>query len=181
MKERRNAGSIQNENTIVSGYASTFTAYLMTEIDNVKYYEKIMPNAFRAADLSDVVFLIDHEGPVLARTKAGSLKVWADANGLAFAADLGNTENARRALEDITAKNYTQMSFSFTVAEDHYDEKTHTRVIDRIKRVFDVSAVKFPQNPGTNISLDQYAQDYYKRAAERERLRLQIKIAKARG
>ena len=45
------------------------------------------------------------------------------------------------------------MSFAFTVAEDHYDKATHTRVIDRIAKVFDVSAVSFPANPNTSLSI----------------------------
>ena len=38
------------------------------------------------------------------------------------------------------------------VAEDNYDEVTHTRTITKIKKVYDVSAVDLPANPNTDIS-----------------------------
>lgn len=55
--------------------------------------------------------------------------------------------------EDIATGNYSQMSFSFVVDSDHYDRTTRTRVIDRIKKLYDISAVSFPANPGTEIGL----------------------------
>ena len=181
MKEIRTAGSIQKEKTVISGYASTFDIYPITKIDGVQYYERISRDAFKGADLSDIVFLQDHTGAVLARTKNGSLKVWTDSKGLRFEADLGKTTKARQALEDIKAGNYQQCSFSFTVASDHYEKETKTRVIDSIARVYDVSAVSFPANPYTSI--DDGIKEYFTRAADldRERLKLKIKIAQIRG
>ena len=59
------------------------------------------------------------------------------------------------------------MSFAFTVAEDHYDKATHTRVIDRIAKVFDVSPVSFPANPGTELSVS--TRDYFNGVIEMEK------------
>ena len=46
------------------------------------------------------------------------------------------------------------MSFAFTVAEDRYEEKDRvvTRYIERIKKIYDVSAVSIPANDATEIS-----------------------------
>ena len=44
------------------------------------------------------------------------------------------------------------MSWAFTVAEEEYDKETRTRIIKRIKKVYDVSAVSIPANDGTIIS-----------------------------
>ena len=59
------------------------------------------------------------------------------------------------------------MSFAFTVAEDHYDKATHTRVIDRIAKVFDVSPVSFPANPTTELGVS--TRDYFNGVIEAEK------------
>ena len=138
---------------MVEGYASTYDTYVLFSQDGVDYSERIEPTAFEGADLSDVVFRVDHEGPVYARSSAGTVEVWADEHGLAQRSDLSRTQRSRDVFADIEAGNYPQMSFAFTVAEDHYDKATHTRVIDRIAKVYDVSAVSFPANPNTSLSI----------------------------
>ena len=153
----------------VEGYASTFEPYALMRIDGVDYMERIEPTAFDGADMSDVVFRIDHEGRVYARTSAGTLEVWADEHGLANRTDLSKTQAAREIFADIEAGNYPKMSFAFTVAEDgdEYDKATHTRIIHRIAKVFDVSPVSFPANPGTELSVA--TRDYFDGVIEAER------------
>lgn len=150
----------------VEGYASTFQPYTLMTIDDIDYKEQIMPDAFDGADLSDVVFRVDHQGPVYARTSAGTVQVWTDEHGLAQKTDLGMTARGRELYADIAAGNYPQMSFAFRVAEDHYDKATHTRVIDRIEKVFDVSPVCFPANPTTELSVS--TRDYFNGVIEME-------------
>lgn len=149
----------------VEGYASTFEPYKLLTFDGVDYYERIEPTAFANTDLSDVVFLRDHEGRVLARTKNGTIELSVDNIGLHTRTDLGKTGASREMFEDIQARNYTQMSFSFIVDDDEYEEETHTRVIKSIKKLYDISAVAFPANPGTNIGLSM--RDYFDGAIER--------------
>ena len=151
----------------VSGYASTFEPYVLFTQDGVDYSERIEPTAFDEADLSDVVFRIDHTGRVYARSSAGTVKVWRDDHGLGVNAFLGKTQQARDLFADIEAGNYPKMSFAFTVAEDHYDKATHTRVIDRIAKVFDVSPVSFPANPGTELCVS--TRDYFNGVIEAEK------------
>ena len=137
----------------VKGYASTFDPYVLFSRDGIDYSERIEPTAFDEADLSDVVFRVDHIGRVYARTSAGTVEVWHDEHGLGTTADLSKTQAARDVFADIKAGNYPKMSIAFTVAEDHFDRATHTRVIDRIAKVFDVSPVSFPANPNTELSV----------------------------
>ena len=151
----------------VEGYASTFQPYTLMTVDDIDYKEQIMPDAFNDADMSDVVFRVDHQGPVYARTSAGSLEVWTDEHGLAQRTDLGRTQRAKELYADIAAGNYPQMSFAFSVAEDHYDKATHTRIIDRVAKVFDVSPVVFPANPTTELSIS--TRDYFNGVIEAER------------
>ena len=152
----------------VKGYASTFEPYLMfTDEDGVEYFEQIDPHAFDDADMSDVVFRIDHEGAVYARTSAGTVELWTDEHGLGNRADLSKTQKARDLYEDIKVGNYPKMSFAFTVAEDHYDRATHTRIVDRIQKVYDVSPVSFPANPTTELSVS--TRDYFNGVIEAEK------------
>ena len=151
----------------VEGYASTYQPYVLLTRDGVDYSERIEPTAFDGADLSDVVFRVDHEGPVYARTSAGTVQLWTDEHGLGQRTDLGRTQRARDLFYDIAAGNYPKMSFAFTVAEDHFDKETHTRVIDRIAKVFDVSPVSFPANPSTELSIS--TRDYFDGVIEAEK------------
>lgn len=73
-----------DENYIVEGYASTFEPYVLwrdpdTEIE---YIEQIDTKAFDETDMSDVVFRVDHSGPVYARTKNKLIELSVDDHGL---------------------------------------------------------------------------------------------------
>ena len=158
----------EEQSYIVEGYASTYDSYkLFTDDNGTEYFERIEPTAFNGADMTDVVFRVDHEGRVYARTSAGTLSVWMDEHGLANRTDLSKTQAARELYADIEAGNYPKMSFAFTVAEDHYDKATHTRVIDRIAKVYDVSPVSFPANPSTELSVS--TRDYFNGVIEAEK------------
>ena len=158
---------------LVEGYASTFEPYKLIEIDGLDYNERIDPKAFDEADMTDVVYRIDHEGKVFARSSAGTIKLDVDEHGLHQVTDLSRTAAGREHFEEIKAGNYPQMSFAFTVGEDHYDEKTRTRIIDRIEKVFDISAVGFPANPTTELHVRDYFNGVIEaeKAAEAERLK----------
>ena len=165
----------------VEGYASTFEPYVLFEMDGIQYKEQIMPDAFAECDMTDVIFVKDHEGTVFARTKNGSLNLDVDNYGLLSRADLGRTSAAREMHEEIEAKMYTQMSFAFTVAEDSYDVEQHLRKILRIKKLYDVSAVSFPANPGTDISVATRSRfDGFIEQEKAERLAKEAKLAAAR-
>ena len=150
----------EEDSYIVEGYASTFEEYELWEDEYVIFRERIEPTAFDEADMSDVVFLLDHTGRVYARTKNDTVKLETDEKGLFTRTDLSKTSASREVYEDIEAGNYSQMSFAFTVAADRFEEKRaegektiYTRIIDRINKVYDISAVGFPANPTTNIGV----------------------------
>lgn len=137
----------------VEGYATTFNQpYLLYEIDGIKYYEEIDRNALEGADLSDVIMQYDHQGKVLARLSNGTLGLEANDKGLFIYADLSKSQEARELYEEIKNGLVTKMSWAFTVAEDEYNRETRTRIIKKIKKVYDVSAVSIPANDGTIIS-----------------------------
>lgn len=142
----------------VEGYATTYSIpYVLMEIDGVKYMERIAPNALVGADMSDVIFQYDHQGKVLARKANGTLILEPnDQHGLFIAADLSKSAEARNLYEEIKNGLVTQMSWVFKVEKDSYDRATHTRTIEKVSKVYDVSAVTYPANSDTNI----YARSY---------------------
>lgn len=180
----------ESENTPsyrVSGYASTFAPYELFELDGVKYNERIEPTAFDEADMSDVIFLYNHEGMVYARQKNGTLGIATDDHGLKAVADLSLTEQSRQMYEQIASGLVDQMSFAFTVAEDEVQKDSkdsYTRVIKRIGKIYDVSAVSIPANPDTDISAisARRAFDGVIKEAEAERLERAkaLELAKAK-
>ena len=135
----------------VSGYASTFDTYTLFEVDGIEYKERIDSHAFDNADMSDVIMQYDHEGKVFARTSNGTLYVSVDERGLKVEADLSTTEASRELYDEIASGLIIKMSFAFKVSEEHYDSNSHTRVVDKISKVYDVSAVSIPANPDTEI------------------------------
>lgn len=160
---------------IVEGYATTFDdPYVLYEFDGVSYSERIARSALDGADISDVIMQYDHEGRVYARQSNGTLQITPDDHGIKIHADLSSTEGSRALYDDIKAGLITRMSWAFTVAEDAYDRDTHTRTIQRIKKVYDVSAVSIPANPNTEIA----ARDYFSAKIEAEKLRRARQIKK---
>lgn len=177
----------KNEGYIVEGYASTFEPYTLWFDGDVEIREQIDPKAFAEADMGDVIMQYDHEGRVYARQSNGTLEVSVDDHGLKIRADLSKTEGARQLYEEIRSGMITQMSFAFSIAEDEYDKKEHLRTVKRIRKLYDVSAVSIPANPGTEISARSYAEGVIEQerlelaeAEERERkikiLRLRLEI-----
>lgn len=154
----------------VEGYASTFNdPYTLYKYGDWEYVEIIDPDAFRDADMSDVIFQLNHEGKVYARMSNHTLIVEPDQHGLFVAADLGKTTNSRMMWEDIDAGLITKMSWGFTIAPDGLsyvdDESEHrtTATITKVEKVFDVSVVSLPADPNTEIS----ARSLYDGAIER--------------
>lgn len=145
---------------LVRGYASTFNQpYTLYSDDTLEIREQISSDAFREADMSDVIFQYNHEGRVFARMSNGTLGVSTDDIGLAIVADLGGTEIGRGLYEEIKGGYTNKMSFGFKVNGEEWDSREEngrileTRTITRVEKVYDVSAVSIPANDGTSISV----------------------------
>jgi len=151
---------------LVEGYASTFEPYKLIEIDGIDYNERIDEHAFDETDMTDVVYRIDHEGKVFARSSAGTITLDIDEHGLHQVTDLSKTKAGREHFEEIRAGLYPQMSFAFTVAEDHYDEETRTRVVDKVAKIYDISSVAFPANDTTEL----HVRDFFNGVIEAEKI-----------
>ena len=168
---------------LVEGYASTFETYVLFEDEGIEYKERILPEAFDNCDMSDVIFLKDHEGTVFARTKNNTLTLEVDKNGLLTKTDLSKTSASREMFEEISTGMYSQMSFAFIVDDDEYNTTEHLRTIRHIKKIFDVSAVSFPANPTTDISVatrSRFDGFIEQEKAERLAREHEIEVARAR-
>lgn len=162
----------EDQKYIVEGYATTFDdPYVLFEYDGNKYMEQIDRNALTGSDMADVIFLYNHEGMVYARQSNGTLRLSINEHGLYVRADLSSTEASRQMYESIKAGLVTQMSWAFTVEEESYNEKTRTRSILKVRKVYDVSAVSIPANPNTDISARSYWDGVIEEERRRERER----------
>lgn len=159
--EERAEGEELKDEYIVTGYASTFDdPYLLWEEPGLKVYEKVDRHAFDDTDMEDVIMQYDHAGRVFARIRNNTLTVSPDNTGLFIRADLGGTDIGRGLYQEIAGGYTDRMSFGFTVDEDTREisedrtdgSTTVVRTILKVGKLFDVSAVSLPANPGTSIS-----------------------------
>lgn len=150
-----------DEEMKVTGYATTFDeSYTLYDDGEYEVREVIDPSAFDNCDMSDVIAQYNHEGRVLARLSNGTLELNVDKpNGLLINADLSGTELGRQIYEEIKGGYTNKMSMGFKVdrsadvwTRENIDNKTiETRRINSIVKLYDVSAVSIPANPGTSI------------------------------
>ena len=147
---------------IVRGYASTFgNAYTLYSDNDYEIREIVSPDAFRETDMTDVIMQYNHEGRVFARVSNGTLSVRTDDVGLAIEANLGGTELGRQLYEEIDGGYTDKMSIGLKVDREadvwtrqEIGRKTiETRTINRIVKLYDVSAVSIPANDATSISV----------------------------
>lgn len=179
--------SENEEDRTVEGYATTFDEpyYLYTikdkdGNDSAIVYEEVDRNAFADADLSDVIMQYDHQGRVFARLSNNTLSLEEDDHGLKVRAYLGGTELGRQLYDEIKGGYTNKMSFGFTVSKDnlerHANGRDYIRKIEGIKKLYDVSAVSYPQNPFTSISeATRAALDGEIQKLEQERLTEEIR------
>ena len=171
-------------NYYIEGYAARFEPYVLFTEDGVDYYEQFLREGFANCDMTDIIYLYDHQGKVLARVSNGTLIVEVRDDGLFFAADLGKTEAARTLYDEICAGMITKMSWRFALGDYYYDPETHTFTHYTIKKIYDVSAVSIPANNDTEINARSWADGVISLRARRDaeldnakaKIKLKIKI-----
>jgi HK97 family phage prohead protease len=162
------AGEITDNTQIVEGYALRYNEpTVITQIDGIDYYEVIDSGALDGADLSDVPFKYNHDDSFLitARTRNKTLELFPNNEGLYIRANLSNTTAGNDLYTAIQRGDIDKMSFAFVVAQEKYDRQTRTRHIQKIEKLFDVSAVDLPAYDTTSIS----ARSFFNMEIEKER------------
>lgn len=137
----------------VSGYAAVFNE----EADIGGWFrEVILPGAFTAAiTRDDVVFLVNHEGLPLARTRSGTLILKEDSHGLYIESELDTSDpDVKAIIPKMKRRDLDKMSFAFTAMVQEWDdsEETPLRSIKEAQ-LHDVSIVTNPAYDGTDIGL----------------------------
>ena len=156
---------LQEDEMIVEGTAIVFDSpTVMYEVDGIKYYEIIERGALEEAKIDDVVLNVDHVGKPAAKTRNKTLELTLHENRLDIRADLSKNATGRELHEDIKNGFYDKMSFAFNVTDEEYDRENRTRIIKKIGRLYDVSAVTVPAYDQTSIM----ARSFFAAEAEKE-------------
>ena len=160
---------------IIEGYAAVYeTKTVLGEIDGIKYHEIIRSGAHSGVDFSRCILLYDHSGKVLARVSNGSLDIRETARGLWFRASLKHSKEARELYEEIKAGLIDKMSWAFTVSKESYDNSTNTRIIEKIDKVYDISAVSAPAYQQTSVFARLKKQQAIQRTLRIEKIKAMI-------
>jgi len=144
-----------DEGVRVAGYAAVFNEE--TNIAGM-FMERIEPGAFRdAVGRDDVVFLVNHDGLPLARSRSGegTLTLREDERGLYMETLLdGEDPDVRSITGKMRRGDLDKMSFAFRAEVEEWDESRDlpVRTIKQA-RLYDVSVVTSPAYEGTEIGL----------------------------
>src|ERR1019366_2580376 len=110
----------QKPNTIF-GYAARFNTPTIIQGAGRQFLETISPHAFTRTlqEQPDIRMLRDHDpAAILGRTKAGTLTVGTDAEGLFYECQLPDTTDGHNLAESIRRGDIDACSFGFTVSKD---------------------------------------------------------------
>lgn len=144
----------------MAGYAAVFNEPSLP----LPFIEKIAPGAFTKTlqETPDVRLLINHEGLPMARTKNGTMRLYEDATGLFFEAELADTQEARDLYTLVARGDVDQMSFAFRVIRQNWNKDRSERTLAEVSLADgDVSIVTYPAYPATSVE----AREAIKRAA----------------
>lgn len=166
----------------VEGYAAVFGE--RTSIGG--YFDEVIEaGAFsEAVGRDDVMFLINHDGLPLARTRSGTLALKEDEKGLHMSTRLDPEDpDVRSIIPKMVRGDMDKMSFAFRADVEEWDESGDVP-LRRIKRasLYDVSIVNTPAYDGTEIglrSLEAHREAETKRknfSAAQRRLRMKTSL-----
>lgn len=162
----------------VEGYAAVFGE--VTDIGGM-FQEVIERGAFKdAIGRDDVVFLINHDGLPLARTRSGTLSLTEDDHGLKMSTTLDPDDPDVKAIAGKMKRgDLDKMSFAFWPDVQDWDDSGDIpkRTIKRAS-LFDVSIVTTPAYEGTEIALRSFkaAKGQTCETAQEFRLRMKRKL-----
>ncbi len=160
----------------VEGYAAVFGQE--TDIGGM-FLEVIEAGAFSdAIGRDDVVFLINHEGLPLARTRSGTLTLTEDDHGLKISSQLDPEDPDVKSISGKMKRgDLDKMSFAFWPEVQEWDETGDLpkRIIKKAS-LHDVSIVTTPAYSGTEIALRSLEASRPSETAQEFRLRNKAKL-----
>lgn len=168
----------EDEGITVEGYAAVFDQE--ADIGGM-FREKIERGAFKdAIGRDDVVFLINHDGLPLARTRSGTLTLEEDKHGLKIRSVLDPSDpDVARIAGKMKRGDLDKMSFAFWPDTQEWDDSGDipVRTIKQAS-LHDVSIVTTPAYDGTEIglrSLQEFRDETRRKNFSAARLRLRMK------
>ena len=172
---------------IVSGYAAVYNKRSM---DLGFFTEYIMPGAFDdvLSRSPDVHLLWDHDTRyVLARTKNESLDLRSQELGLRYSARMAPTTYASDLAVLLERRDVDQASFSFTVADDTWEETDDGSIVRRINKIGDLYDVTITARGAYPQTTSEIIRGYLRTFAEARGViepatekRSNLKLTKAR-
>lgn len=148
----------ENDSFVIEGKPAVYGKY--TDMSGF-FQEVIEPGAFDQADMSDVIFVVNHDSSTipLARSRANAestMTVAKTSEGLEIRAslDVKNNPKAAELYSAVKRGDISGMSYRYRVDEDRWDNidsSYPTRHILKVSKVIDVSAVTFPAYKDTEI------------------------------
>lgn len=169
----------------VMGYAAVYGE--RADIGGM-FHEEIERGAFaEAVNRDDVVFLINHGGLPLARTRSGTLKLTEDDHGLRMKTTLdADDPDVQSIISKMKRGDLDKMSFAFRMegGKEEWDDSGDipVRIIKRIGSLHDVAIVTTPAYEGTEIGLrglEQHRSNQTKSknfSAAQRRLRMKVDL-----
>lgn len=153
--ELRAIGSPIDDNTLIlEGRPLVYDQPTVIKEKFGSFTEVIRAGALDGADLSDTRLLYNHDLSriPLARTPK-TMQLSVDQAGLRMVALLPDTEEGRSVYTAVKRGDLSGMSMAFVVADggSHYDPRTNTRTITKIKKILECSIVPFPAYPQTSV------------------------------
>lgn len=118
-------------------------------------YEVMEPECFDGADVSDVVFNVNHGdgNHATARTRNGTLALVKKGDGVECLVKLDkNNPRCVQTYIDVKSGLLDRMSFAFTIKEESYDKEEKCYHVRKLGKIYDVSAVEHPAYEDTSIS-----------------------------
>jgi len=164
-----------------------------------EYIERIDPHALDEADLSDVLFCVNHDISKipLARSKngKGTMTFNIDSEGLHIKSvlDTENNQEARSLYSAVQRGDISGMSFMFRIKSQEWsdlDTDLPTRTINEISIVHELGPVNFPAYPQTSVSarskseetdyspLEEAKRAYVEETTQRDKNLLELEKAK---
>jgi uncharacterized protein len=141
--------SLDTRGRTVHGYAALYNT---VSEDLGGFREQLAPRAFAATVNDDVRALLNHDpNEVLGRTKAGTLRLFDEEQGLRFELDLPDSPLGENVREAVRRGDLDGASFRFEVGEE--DWQGDLRTIRTVKALRDVTLATYPAYSASSIEL----------------------------
>lgn len=159
----------------IEGYAIKFESFSKRS----SFLEKISKRALDNTDMTDVVFLLNHDlNTLMAGTRNLTLSLLVDDIGLKIKAKPIDTVIGADVYKMVREGLLNKMSFAFIVDKDSWELQgdKEIRTIESIKKIFDVSVVTFPAYEETSVqardrdSVDSLAEKHLKHKEQTKKM-----------